>query len=356
MRFAGPLVGHYSARLPAAGSAKLSRKLQRDTYGVVSAERSSKRKLSFGSILMWGGVALVLAVTLRGVLNERKHATTPAVASASAAPAARASIPAEAAADPSTRPAPASGEAAKALLARRCPNHADCSCTRKLIDELLVTSSVALALAAVELGGGACGENPGLSDLRAEALAREGDWATARQLAQPLLLEHSDNPWAAYALARVALLQNDLEGAASAAARAVKLGRPAAHAIAAQVLLKQGKHDAALEELKQALEANDRDVEAHYFVGIVERGRQHYRPAREAFLAALRSNPSFADARYQLGELAHSAGAFDEARHHLQRLAAITTADDPRVEALSAKLKGGGKQPSPVYSTSRVAK
>ena len=324
----------------------------RDKYGGVSAERSSKRKLPIGSILMWGGVALLLGVTVWGVVNEQQQPVAfSAVASASAAPL----LSSSAAEQPAARSAQ-QGAGGKALLAQRCPNESDCPCIRKLIDDWLVTSAVALALEATELRGAACGEQPGLSDLRAEALAREGDWATARQVAQPLLLEHSDNPWAAYALARVALLQNDLVGAAAAAARAVSLGRSTAHGIEAQVLMKQGKHDEALAALQAALKANERDVEAHYFVGIIERGQKQYRPAREAFLAALRFNPSFADARYQLGDLAHSAGAFDEARHHLQRLAAITSDDDPRVDALSAKLKGGGKQASPVYSTSRVAK
>jgi lipopolysaccharide biosynthesis regulator YciM len=316
----------------------------------VPAQGSSKRNLSAGSLLMWAAVIAVLAVTLHGVYKERDGVKAPIVASQMpSASAAAAGSGAPAVAKVASGPEAAEVDAT-GLLSKRCPVEGDCACVRQLVDELLLHSMTTLALSAIKLGGPSCAGKSEMGDLRAEALAREGDWSSAREIARKLAFEQPENQWAAYALARAALWQDDLKGARSAAERAVSLGRATAYGVLGQIWLKEEKYSEALDALNKALKANQQDVEAHYFVGIVERQQQRYRPAREAFLAALRANKSFADARFQLGDMTQSIGAFDEARHHLQKLSAIVAEDDPRVVELADKLQKGSKKPSPVYT------
>jgi len=72
-------------------------------------------------------------------------------------------------------------------------------------------------------------------------------------------------------------------------------------------------------------------------MGVVAQSEGHYREAREAYLHALALDPTMADARYNLVVLTHSIKADDEARHHLDELAAISPGD-PRIPAMRAAL------------------
>ncbi len=50
--------------------------------------------------------------------------------------------------------------------------------------------------------------------------------------------------------------------------------------------------------------------------------------AREAYLKVIQLDPMNLDARFNLGLLAHSIGADDEARHHLEKLKAMAPQDE----------------------------
>jgi Flp pilus assembly protein TadD len=74
-----------------------------------------------------------------------------------------------------------------------------------------------------------------------------------------------------------------------------------------------------------------------YDVALVAQNQGRYREAREGYLKALSIDPKMVDARYNLAVLTHAAGADDEARHHLDALAAIAPGD-PRIAGLRAML------------------
>jgi len=88
---------------------------------------------------------------------------------------------------------------------------------------------------------------------------------------------------------------------------------------------------------REVLEHDPENVSATYDLALCADRLGHYHDAREGYLATLRLDRSYADARYNLALLTYRAGAFPEARHHTDELATIAP-DDPRIGALRASL------------------
>jgi tetratricopeptide (TPR) repeat protein len=95
----------------------------------------------------------------------------------------------------------------------------------------------------------------------------------------------------------------------------------------------RGSHDA----IGQAARLAPDNARVAFDTGVVAQSEGRYRDAREAYLRALALDPRMADARYNLVVLTHSIKADDEARHHLDVLAAIAPGD-PRIPALRVAL------------------
>lgn len=81
--------------------------------------------------------------------------------------------------------------------------------------------------------------------------------------------------------------------------------------------------------------AGRRDALVLYNLGLVAQKRGRYNDARNGYLEALKVDPAYAPARFNLAVLTWEAGAKDEAQHHARKFLAAAP-DDPRGEELRA--------------------
>jgi len=77
-----------------------------------------------------------------------------------------------------------------------------------------------------------------------------------------------------------------------------------------------------------------------YNLGLIAQRRGDYNPARNQYLAALKADPSYAPARYNLALLTWEAGIKDEARHHASKFLELSPGD-PRGAGLRARVELG---------------
>jgi len=233
----------------------------------------------------------------------------------------------------------AKGDAEGALrVLRECGARDPKAC--RCIDE---AGEVAVDLAHYAEALGVLGSAKGCADPRhdgtlAEALVGLGHVQGGLRAASNALARSPDEPHASFAKAWALSMSGYSPEALAAAETAVKRGR----GLPALLLLgtlrsAAGDPRGAREAIEQAARFDPDNPRASYDLGVVEQGEGHYRQAREAYLHALALDPKLRDARYNLIVLTHSVGANDEARHHLEALAADAP-DDPRLDALRAAL------------------
>jgi len=196
------------------------------------------------------------------------------------------------------------------------------------------------ARASSVLSAARCGGSAPHEGLVAEALVATGQPAEGARRAESVLARDPKEPHAAFARAWAASLGGSSALAVGLADAAVKAGRGVPALLLAGTLHHgAGDLQGARVAFEQAARLAPREPRAHYDVGLVAQQQGRYGAAREAYLRALALDPRLADARYNLAVLTHAAGADDEARHHLEELAAIAPGD-PRLASLRATLSG----------------
>lgn len=219
----------------------------------------------------------------------------------------------------------------------------NCECSRAQVLQSLNADLHEVALAGLDARK--C-EDP-LLGMRAEALARAGDFQAATSLAESVLESNETEPFARYALAHVTHFTETPPLALERIQLAISAGRgPAAHLLAFLHHYAEGDLDAAESALHHILEVDERDPEALYNLALIHHKRDDYRGAREGYLKLLAVLPEHASARYNLGILTHSVGALDEARHNLAKLIAIVGAEDERAKGLQAIIDGPPPSPA----------
>ncbi|MEO6598366.1 MAG: tetratricopeptide repeat protein [Polyangiaceae bacterium] len=177
---------------------------------------------------------------------------------------------------------------------------------------------------------------------RAEALARAGDRDLAKQAANRVIAADPKNAYAELALARLAYDQNQMNASSEHAAQALAFGRGAeADRLLGRTSLALGKLEKAEAHYQSVLQANPNDAEAAFSAAVCNDRLGHYAAAREGFLQTLRIDPKHAEARKYLVLLTYNAGAKDEARHHLEKLAELLPKDSPTITELDALLSAG---------------
>jgi tetratricopeptide (TPR) repeat protein len=176
---------------------------------------------------------------------------------------------------------------------------------------------------------------------RAEALARAGLAAQAETVANEALKADLTNGYAQLALALAAYDKNQMTQCSTFAGQALLNGRgKEAERLIGRAALAQGKFTDAESHFQAVLKADTNDVEAAFSAGVCNDKLGRYHQAREAFLLALHIDPKHIEARKYLVLLAHRAGANDEARHHLQKLAELLPKDSPLLKQLEQLLSG----------------
>lgn len=116
-------------------------------------------------------------------------------------------------------------------------------------------------------------------------------------------------------------------------------GRDEAVAGARRLLDAHNAQGAAL-LLDGVLMARPRDGEAQLIRGDAAAALHDFNTARNAYIQALQSPAQRAQARARLFDLTFEAGARDEARHHLDKLAEELGPDDRQVTSRRSRLNG----------------
>lgn len=94
--------------------------------------------------------------------------------------------------------------------------------------------------------------------------------------------------------------------------------------------------------LLEPLSKDAGDALVLYNLGLVAQKRNRYNSARSRYLAALKADPNYNPARFNLAVLTWEAGVKDEAEHHARKYIELAP-DDPH----AAKLKGLILEPAP---------
>lgn len=164
----------------------------------------------------------------------------------------------------------------------------------------------------------ACGSKSEPSPAAEDASTRAVDPRAAEHLERSLELER----------------KGDLAAASAEAEGAVAVGGGRDAIVqAAKLAIVRKQYDRAITLLAPLVEADASDAVAQYNLALAYQHEQDYNRARNGYLAALRSDPGQADARYNLAVLCFERGIVDEARHHVAKFRA-TYPDDARGQAL----------------------
>lgn len=153
-------------------------------------------------------------------------------------------------------------------------------------------------------------------------LSRHSDRQQALQIMETLASRYPDSVHARIAMARIALINNQLELAMHAVDKALVLepGMPRAEIIKAQILIRQNKKPDALEGLKQAVERRPDHAELHFAYGRMLLDAGDLEGAKQQFRKVVKLAPENTDALYSLALLELETGELKTAGKHLLQM------------------------------------
>lgn len=136
--------------------------------------------------------------------------------------------------------------------------------------------------------------------------------------------------------------QGDLASARieAEAAAAAGGGRDAKLQVAKLAILERRYADAQT-VLEPLVQANADDAAAQYDLALVRQHQGDYNRARNGYLATLRADGRYADARYNLAVLCLDHGFTDEAKHHVEKFRSAFP-EDARGPELERRIGGTG--------------
>lgn len=108
--------------------------------------------------------------------------------------------------------------------------------------------------------------------------------------------------------------------------------------LAAKMAILRDDLDAALRLLEPLAATQPDDALVLYNLGLIAQRRNEYNNARSRYLAAIKADPSYAPARYNLALLTWEAGVKDEAQHHALKFLELSPTDPLAVELRSTIL------------------
>ncbi|MCX4245274.1 tetratricopeptide repeat protein [Paraliomyxa miuraensis] len=139
--------------------------------------------------------------------------------------------------------------------------------------------------------------------------------------------------------------QGQLELAAEAAQESIDAGGGRSASLqAAKVAILRERWDDAEGWLRSLTEADPKDADAHYNLGLIAQRRGRYNEARSGYLSALRAREDHPEARYNLVVLTWNRNVHEEARHHAARFMEKWP-DDPRAQELATLVGAHAKEP-----------
>ncbi len=174
--------------------------------------------------------------------------------------------------------------------------------------------------------------------MRAEALAGLGLGDDALREADRALIADPEDKYALFAKGRALQLAGNSTLARHFVEQSIAHGRGVQPRLLLGLLLYQANElDAAEVEFRAVIASEPENAPANYDLALVAHRKNRYRDAREGYLRALKLDPTYLDARYNLVLLTHDAGADQEASHHLDELRKAAP-NDARIDGLARAL------------------
>ena len=173
------------------------------------------------------------------------------------------------------------------------------------------------------------------------ALFTKGDAIEAEHEAKAGLAAR-DDARLHYALALAYYGQQKVADALAEAKVAVARGAgPDAALLVGKLAIEARDYEAAREALGPLTKGERPDPDALFDMGIVWTGLGKYNEAREAYLATLRADPGYANARFNLALLTLDHGVVEEAKHHARKFAELAPQETQKIGYLSQRLAAG---------------
>ena len=186
--------------------------------------------------------------------------------------------------------------------------------------------------------------------IHAEALAAAGKLDEANAEADEALTMDDDPSRAHAAKATVLLREGKTAEAQAEAAKAQEgSGGRDAKMMLVQLAITNNDLDGAEATLKALQAANPQDADVAYDLALIADKRNKYNDARNGYLATLKLDPTYKDARYNLTVMTHRRGVIEEAKSHARKFAEIAP-DDPRVGPLLQLVNGSAPTQAPTQS------
>jgi tetratricopeptide (TPR) repeat protein len=226
-----------------------------------------------------------------------------------------------------------------------------CACQSAAIASQTRAALLDAAVADARSATAQCPERAASKTILAETLALRGENEEAEREATEAVALDEKHGRARYALALALQGQGKYDEALEQLNRAVDagVGRDGKLLAGALALIKNDL-DAAERWLQPLAGSASRDAVAAYNLALIADRRSNFNAARQGYLSALRIDPCYSSARYNLAHLTWKAGVKEEALHHARKFVENAAPDDPLVGQLSAlvgeDLRAGGVVPT----------
>lgn len=182
--------------------------------------------------------------------------------------------------------------------------------------------------------------------VNAEILAAAGRLAEASAEADEALALNDDPARAHAAKAAVLLAQGKVAEAQEEAQKAQQAGGAEGRHLLVQMALDANDLERAEALAKANLAERPQDAGAQYDAAAVADRRNKYNDARNGYLAALKIDPAYKDARYALALLTYRRGVLEESKNHAKKFSEMAP-NDPRSGPLMQMIFGGSAPAGP---------
>lgn len=186
--------------------------------------------------------------------------------------------------------------------------------------------------------------------IHAEALAMNGQIEDAKaEVEEALTMD--DDPARAHAAKAAVLLREGKTAEAAAEMMQAKDRGGSGGRDATLMLISTAINNNALDSaevmLKEMKAANPDDADVLYDLALIADRRDKYNDARNGYLATLKVDPTYRDARYNLYVLTQRRGVGEESKNHARKFIEMAP-EDPRAKLLQQELRqSGDAAPSP---------
>lgn len=228
-----------------------------------------------------------------------------------------------------------------------------CACVSPDVEATMRAQLVNDAQSDAQAALNACPERANSHAVMGEVQMVRGDVDQTEQQAKEALRLNPRLPYAHYVNALSLQGKGDYENAIASLRTVIAAsGSRDARLLLGALLVLTDKLDEAERVIKPLVDSGPNDAVAAYNLALIADRKGNYNGARQGYLSALRIDPCYSSARYNLAYLTWNAGIREEAQHHARKFAELVGPQNPLVDKLGA-IVGIDLRVPPVISEGR---